>query len=290
MIQAHFFWHGPALSLYETACLASFVKHGIEARLHTFNRDLRVPPGVVLEDAGLLARPEEVLAYTQGGHTGSIAAFTDIFRYRVLGRTPGWWFDTDVFCLKDAAHYAALETSSKGLLLGLEEPGKVNGAVLYVSDPALAQALERKADAVGKEFAWGDIGPGLVTKFMREHPDRVTVLSQQHFYPVHYLEVERFFRVDARAGCIAAAEGAVCVHLWNEFLRRWKIPKNMMPCEGSYLAHLFAGVDVSVAPSAALPHDTFEALRHDGEIGRLGHRALRAIGRLKKLKTVVFGR
>jgi hypothetical protein len=290
MINANFFWHGPALSLYETACLSSFVRHGIEARLHTFNTELKVPAGVRLVDASALARPEEVLAYTQGGHAGSIAAFTDIFRYRVLSQAPGWWFDTDVFCLKDAARYAALEASSNGLLLGLEEPGKVNGAVLYVSDPELAKTLERKANAIGRTFEWGAIGPGLVTKFMQAFPDRVTALTQQSFYPIHYLEVERFFRPDAFEGCLAACEEAVCVHLWNEFLRRWKIPKNMLPCEGSYLAHLFDGVGVSVASTAALPNDTFEALRHNGEIGRVGHKALHVIKGLKKVKTAVTGR
>lgn len=290
MINAHFFWHGPALSLYETACLMSFLKQGIEVNLHTFNRTLQVPPGVVLRDASALARPEEVLAYTQGGHPGSIAAFTDIFRYRVLAVAPGWWFDTDVFCLAHAARYEELQKTSKGLLLGLEEPGKVNGAVLHVSDPALARVLEQKAEAVGKVFEWGAIGPGLVTQFMQDFPDRVTALEQRHFYPVHYLEVERFFRPDDLAGCLRDCEGAACVHLWNEFLRRWRIPKNILPCEGSYLAHLFAGVGMSVAPMAALPNDTFEALRHNGEIGRVGRKALHVIKGLKKVKTAVTGR
>ncbi|MGH8618831.1 MAG: hypothetical protein ACREUW_14155 [Burkholderiales bacterium] len=290
MINAHFFWHGPALSLYETACLTSFVQQGIAVNLHTFNHALKVPQGVTLRDAAVLARPEEVLAYTQGGHAQSIAAFTDIFRYRVLSRAPGWWFDTDVFCLAPAQRYAELQTLSKGLLLGLEEAGKVNGAVLYVSDPALAQDLERRAEAIGKVFEWGAIGPGLVTKFMQAFPDRVTALDRQYFYPIHYLEVERFFRPEDCTGSLAACEGAVCVHLWNEFLRRWRIPKNLLPCEGSYLAGLFAGVGVSVAPSAALPNDTFEALRHNGEIGRVGHKALRVVRGLKKVKAAVTGR
>jgi hypothetical protein len=173
VIKANFFWHGPSLSLYESACLSSFVRQGLSVRLHTFNLQLAVPEGVSLVDAGLLAHQDEVLAYTQGGHAASIAAFTDIFRYRVLGQEPGWWFDTDVFCLKDALHYAALERQSKGLLIGFEETGKVNGAVMYISDTGLASKLEQLANAKGRQFDWGAIGPGLVTDIWQLTPNRL---------------------------------------------------------------------------------------------------------------------
>lgn len=290
MIKANFFWHGPALSLYEAACLSSFVRHGLSVRLHTFNLQLAVPDGVALVDASALARPDEVLAYTQGGHAASIAAFTDIFRYRVLAQETGWWFDTDVFCLKDASHYGALETQSKGLLIGFEEHEKVNGAVMYISDPALARRLEQLADAKGKQFEWGAIGPGLVTEYRAAHPEQVTALAQHYFYPVHYLEVARFFRPEDKAGCERDAQDAVCVHLWNEFLRRWRVPKNMLPCEGSYLADLFSQVDARQLLPQTLPHDTFESLRYGGEIGRLGHAAIRVIRRVKRIKESVVGR
>ncbi|MHB1246693.1 MAG: hypothetical protein ACYCZH_09630 [Sulfuriferula sp.] len=291
VIKANFFWHGPTLSLYESACLSSFVRHGLSVRLHTFNLQLAVPEGVELVDASALAHPDEVLAYTQGGHTASIAAFTDIFRYRVLGHEPGWWFDTDVFCLKDALHYAALERQSKGLLIGFEETEKVNGAVMYISDTKLACRLEQLANAKGKQFEWGAIGPGLVTEYRAAHPEQVTALAQHYFYPIHYLDVARFFRPEDKPGCRNDAQNAVCVHLWNEFLRRWHVPKNMLPCEGSYLAELFDQVEArTLLLPQALPHDTFESLRYGGEIGRLGHAAIRIIRRVKRLKESVIGR
>jgi len=290
VINANFFWHGPSLSLYEWACLSSFVRNGIEVRLHTFNLSLPVPEGVRLIDAGLLAKVEEVTAFNQGGHKASIAAFTDIFRYRVLGREPGWWFDTDVFCLKGPDHYRALEEQSRGLLVGFEEKEKVNGAVMYVSDTAIARELEQRANAKGLDFEWGAIGPGLVTEFLAEQPGKVTTLSEKYFYPVHYLETVRFFRPEEKAGCERDAADAVCVHLWNEFLRRWRVPKNILPCEGSYLASLFAKVDAPVRMPPALPLDTLESLHYGGEIGRLGHTALRWIKGLKQMKESVVGR
>lgn len=290
MIKANFFWHGPSLSLYEAACLSSFVSHGISVRLHTFNLNLLVPEGVSLVDANALAQPEEVLAYTQGGQKGSIAAFTDIFRYRVLAQESGWWFDTDVFCLKDAEHYKTLETQSKGILVGFEEDKKVNGAVMYISDPTIARALEELADAKSTAFEWGAIGPALVTEYLAAHPEQVTTLAQHYFYPIHYLEMVRFFRPGDKDGCMHDAQDAVCVHLWNEFLRRWRIPKNILPCEGSYLAELFNQVDIRPILPQTLPHDTFEALRYGGEIGRTGHTAIRIINQVKRLKESLVGR
>lgn len=272
------------------ACLSSFVHHGIKVRLHTFNLHLTVPDGVELVNANGLARPEEILMYTQGGHKASIAAFTDIFRYRVLAQEPGWWFDTDVFCLKGAPYYQALEAQSKGILVGFEEHEKVNGAVMYISDPAIARRLEQLANAKGTTFKWGAIGPGLVTEYRVAHPEQVTALAKHHFYPIHYLEVARFFRPDDKEGCLRDTQDAVCVHLWNEFLRRWRVPKNILPCEGSYLAELFSQVDARTLLPPTLPHDTFESLRYGGEIGRLGHAAIHIIRQVKRLKESVIGR
>ena len=65
----------------------------------------------------------------------------------------------------------------------------------------------------------------------------------------------------------------------------------MLPCQGSYLAELFDQVDArTLLLPQTLPHDTFESLRYGGEIGRLGHVALRIIRRVKRIKESVVGR
>ncbi len=290
MINANFFWHGPSLSLYESACLKSFVRQGIEVRLHTFNEHLRAPEGVKIVDARLLADESEVLAYTQGGHAGSIAAFTDIFRYRVLQKQPGWWFDTDVVCLKDGAELEKLQAGVSGILVGEEAQGKLNGAVLYVGDTAAAAELERLANAKGFVFEWGDIGPQLITQYLADRPERVKVAPPSAFYPVHYLETAMLLRQEDADECQRRVQSSVCVHLWNEFLRRWEIPKNMLPPEGSFLHRLFTQLEMTVAADACLPPASFEALRHNGDIGRVGTKALRMIKRAKQIKETMVGR
>ncbi|HTI17912.1 MAG TPA: hypothetical protein VL598_09630 [Trinickia sp.] len=263
--------------------MASFARHGIQVCLHTFNDDLVVPMGVKRVDASVLADLTEVLSYTQGGHRQSVAAFTDIYRYRVLAQQPGWWFDTDVFCLKDASWYEPLERQSKGLLAGFQDESKLNGAVLYISDTKVAQELEHMATAKGYSFDWGAIGPDLMTQFAVMNPTRVTLVGRELFYPVHYLEAERLFLPEARETCARSAENAVCIHVWNEFLRRWRVPKNVPPCAGSFLHALFMQVELD-ASTNNLPLDTFMALRSYGEIGRVGHSALRSIAALKRVR------
>jgi hypothetical protein len=283
-VTANFFWHGPKLRLYERACLASFVKAGLTVHLHTFNDTLLVPEGVVRCDAGKFAHKDEVTSLTQGGKSGSIAAFTDLFRYRLFKSEPGWWFDTDVYCLAPAAAFEAIEKTSRGLLVGEEEPGKLNGAVLFVSDPTVAVELERRADAVGKSFPWGAIGPGLITDYVRETPGRCTTVPPETFYPIHYQEADMFFRVSDRAECERRGSKALSVHLWNEILTNWKVPVELMPCRGSYLAELFLKTDARVEPEAALPEATLEDLQYFGRIGPKGRALVRAVNGLRAAK------
>jgi len=290
LVNANFFWHGPKLSLYETACLTSFVRRGFEVRMHTFDLGLQVPPGVHIVDAALLANESEVFAYSQGGHQSSIAAFTDIFRYRVLQQEPGWWFDTDVICLSGSSAFERLQRGVPGILVGEEASGKLNGAVIYISDPMVAKTLEGRANQKGFVFDWGDIGPQLLTQFVADEPDLVRLEPPATFYPVHYLETAMLLREADADECRDRLKSAVSVHLWNEFLRRWSIPKDVLPPCGSYLHDLFRQLGVQVAPDTALPATSFESLRRDGEIGRVGTRALQAIERAKQIRQAFVGR
>lgn len=284
MVVANFFWHGPALRLYERACLSSFVRKGIKVHLHTFNASLSVPDGVRLVDARTRAQENEVLSLTQGGKVGSIAAFTDLFRYRLFRDEPGWWFDTDVYCLADASAFMELEARSKGLLIGEEAPGKLNGAVLFISRPDIAVELEKRADAQGKNFDWGAIGPKLITDYAAEFPDLCTVLSPEKFYPVHFDDVALLFRKEERDACEARTRNAICLHLWNEILSRSRIPPELMPCGGSYLHELFIATGQPVDPLASLDYGAFEQLTYAANISPAGRGAIRWVKRAGSAK------
>jgi len=264
-VKAHFFWHGSPLSYYERQCLASFVQRGAEVYLHAFDIAMDAPPGVRKVDAALLAASGEISLYNQRGSTGSPAAFANIFRYRVLGEEPGWWFDTDIFCIKGPEEFELLEKSCTGILVGAQNARTLNNAVMFVRDTRLAKALEeratRKAAASGGSFPWGTLGPQLMTEFAEDNPERVTVLPVEAFYPLSYRELDLLFTPGLISECRRKAERSFALHFWNEILMRHHIPKSLGPCEGSYLEELLDSAGVQGERPPSLPFETFDALK-----------------------------
>lgn len=78
---------------------------------HTFHlwvyRDLNhtFDEGVVVKDANEILPEEAIFQYenesTSGWGKGSVAGFSDIFRYKLLYERGGWWVDMDVTCLRE---------------------------------------------------------------------------------------------------------------------------------------------------------------------------------------------
>src|SRR5882757_9078074 len=92
-------WIGQ-LSPLERLCLDSFVAKGHAVHLYTYDTIENVPQGVTLRDASKILPPSKVFRNRLGKGKGSLAAFSDLFRYKLLLDEGGWWVDTDVFCLK----------------------------------------------------------------------------------------------------------------------------------------------------------------------------------------------
>lgn len=283
---ANFFWHGGPLSLYESACLSSFVNAGARVRLFAFDARLDVPAGVERCDASAYGDVAETQHYSQGPHRGSLAAFSDIFRYRLLADSPGWWFDTDVMCLQPAGRFSDLVKHGPGLLMGEESVGQVNGAVLHIADPSIAKALLCAAEQHGLTFAWGAIGPRLLARYATHHPEQVQILPPAHFYPVRCEDALLPLDPEARGRCDQVTANALTVHLWNGIFEQHRVPKNVLPPTGSWLHERFRQLDVRVAADASLPWTSIEGLRLAGSLSRLDHLALTASRFIKNLRGV----
>ena len=85
-------WHGGALSVFEELSLTSFVRCGHEVELYSYD-DVSVPHGVRLCDASEIMPLSEVYSYPHGIATGSFAAFSNLFRFKLLHRKGGIWSD-----------------------------------------------------------------------------------------------------------------------------------------------------------------------------------------------------
>src|SRR5690242_7467336 len=93
------FWHGANLPRHCTLCLKSFVDLGHQFHLYTYDDGVAVPEGITLRDAREVLPESSVFFYQIGDGVGSVAGFSNRFRYKLLLEQGGWWVDTDVLCL-----------------------------------------------------------------------------------------------------------------------------------------------------------------------------------------------
>lgn len=226
-------WIGSRLSPLERACIVSFMQRGHGFDLYTYEPVEGVPEGCRIVTAESIVPRERVFVQAAGEGQGSVAGFSDLFRYELLLRQGGWWVDLDVFCLS-----AALPEEE--VVIARQGPMVVNGAVLkFPPGHPLIAAARTACDTKASECAWGEIGPDLLTRLVREMDLQSAVLPPQTFYPIdwpHYWAV-----LDPRrsADVLQRMHGASCLHLWNEMLRRIQIDKDVLPPPGSVLRQLY---------------------------------------------------
>ena len=286
---AHFFWHGTPLSLYEIACLTSFHHHGFQVLLWSYT-GVKGPPGVVTRDAREILPIESLTKYTQRGVKGSLAAFSDAFRYTLLSKLAGWWFDTDLVCLRHADEFATLAASP--LIVGRESENRLNGGVLRVADPQMQQAFLEELERSGDTFAWGWIGPQLITRVLTERGIADKALDPSVFYPLHWKRADLALRPDKFDDVEQACKGSYTFHIWNEMILLSAIPKNVLPPAGSFLHRRFVEHCPELAAGPSLPIATLAALLNaSDEFRRLqeferrvtGHPAFRVARRIAGL-------
>lgn len=98
-------WIGTVLSKIELLTIHSFLAAGHSFKLWTYEPiETPLPIGVEICDANTIVSNDKVFAYKNtnafGHGKGSVAGFSDIFRYKLLYDHGGWWVDMDVTCLK----------------------------------------------------------------------------------------------------------------------------------------------------------------------------------------------
>ena len=231
------FWHGPRLGDIETISLLSMLRQGEKVRLFSYERLASVPEGVEEVDAREVMPLEDMIFHHA---TGSASLGSNRFRYFLMRAGLGLWLDLDVLQLQP---FACEEGDH---IFGLEEPGRVNGAVLHlpresgVVDALCRFAMKRypippfyplrRRLRLTRRFLtarpvpvdrlpWGVLGPDALSHFIGKS-DMMALAKPAHvFYPVHHAqahtlvsarhEIEPLLRPDTLA-----------IHLWNEALRR----------------------------------------------------------------------
>ena len=243
-------WIGPRLGAVQRACLRSALRHGHEPILYCYRPPDHVPDGVKLRDASAIVPESAVIRHRK---TGSVALFSNLFRYELQRRGEGLWIDADVYLL-------APITFDRPHLFGWQEPGLINNAVLRLPPdspliPALLEPFEertvpswlplrarlaahwrrqRSGRADLSLMPWGSAGPLALTALARRHGLDREALPSDIFYPVNWRNAG--WIADPAIGLDRMITPAtIAIHLWNETIRDIK---DQPAAPGSFLARL----------------------------------------------------
>lgn len=240
--EIHALWIGQKLGKLSSCCLRSFVLKGHAVYLHAYEQIDDVPEGVQIVDANRIISKNKIFKHKK---TGSYALFSDVFRYELLKKTDGIYVDCDVYCIRP------IIPSSSGYILGREDDFKINGAVLglpkdsLILDRLLNAAYDpffippwysskrqkrlkiKKVFRLGKHISdmpWGVIGPEAITYFVKELGLEREIQPIDVFYPIHYLCIKQLLDNDLYLEDLISSR-TVCVHLYNEMLRKVDMDK-----------------------------------------------------------------
>jgi hypothetical protein len=248
MSQCVTLWIGDHLGPVERACIRSVARHH-KVALYAYDYVRGVPDEVELRDASAILPYETVTA----PWCARADLFSDWFRYELLLRGLGTWFDTDIYLL------APLDMESP-YLFGIESKKYLNNAVFRTPadspllprllDPFLKRrtpnwipwpkyALRRARELLTgnvdlTDLPWGTTSPVALSVLARKLGLAHLAQPQERFYPVPWQEARWILNPAIRLQDVIS-DGTVAIHLWNYCLSDFK---NEPAPQGSFLERL----------------------------------------------------
>jgi len=233
MTEVSALWIGPELSPVERACVQSFIAKGHRFNLYVYDDVANVPSACTLLDANGIVPRSAIFKHERGPGQNSLAGFSDLFRYKLLYERGGWWTDLDVFCLREVL-------PDQAIAIGRQDAQLINGAILRFPPQHESMRLAyEESISRGASIDWAEIGPMLLTRFVREGHIAADVLPTAAFYPLHFSQFWAAFDPRRTAHLAQVIRESTCVHLWNEMIRRSGIDKNVLPPDGSLLRNFY---------------------------------------------------
>jgi hypothetical protein len=208
-------WIGARLSTLEKLSIQSFLDYGHRYHLYAY-RDLPdLPRGAMLRDAGELLPASQIFQYRE---RKSYAAFSNVFRYKLLFERGGIWSDTDVVCLRpfDFAEEHIFASEMVGTRDMQSPRAVVTSCVIKAPPGSVAMELALRS-ALAKDRAtlrWGEIGPRLVSQVVEAHGLGCFVQPPATFCPIPYSGWRQL--IDPQPPPLPRG---YAVHFWNEMWR-----------------------------------------------------------------------
>lgn len=241
---ANLFWMGK-LTNYELVCIESFYKKGFETILWTYEPNHKsldsIHENIIIKNAEEIVPKTYLGKFTQNNQKNNLSSFSNYFRYKLLTKNGGWWFDTDCYCLKTVEEFIKL-SQNRNIVIGKTRDNLVNGSVIFLNDKNLfidlIEYIENKLIVEKYNFYWGEIGPYLLTEYLKNNNN---VLPPKFFYEINPNQFHFIFdsRKNKKITVYKTLEDSYVLHFWNEMLRRFLINKSKLPPKNSYIFELF---------------------------------------------------
>ena len=238
--EANFFWSGD-LSIYELANFKSFKENGFIVNVWIYLNEEKTNLNEFQEfnvkDASEILDISMLKKFTQGNQKANLSSFSNIFRFQLLKKYGGWWFDADCICLKNVDEFIKLANENE-FVIGREHEDYTGSSVLFFNETNILDTIVKEAWGKIEEkdfnFFWGEIGPDLISEiFLRDNLMTAT-FDESYFYKI---SADKFYLLFDNKNIHIEEylnESYVC-HYWNEMLNRSLIKKDTLPPEGSYM-------------------------------------------------------
>jgi Glycosyltransferase sugar-binding region containing DXD motif len=209
-------WIGTRLSTMQRLSINSFIANGHKYHLYAYTDLEDVPPAAIIKDASTILPASMVF---QNHRHATYAAFSDLFRYKLLLTHGGWWADLDCVCLRYFDFDTDYVFSSEHVLNGSAVYEEVNSGVIKAPKGAeileYAWATSRAKDPA--KASWDELGPHIVRDAVSKFSLSQYVKPAATFCPLPPWQCKNI--VDP--GCpLVFGKETYTVHLWNELWRR----------------------------------------------------------------------
>jgi glycosyltransferase involved in cell wall biosynthesis len=212
-------WIGESLGILERLAITSFLRQGHEFHLYCYGDVSGVPPEAAIKDANEILPASSIFRYEHGEGKGSPAAFSNLFRYKLLLEKGGWWVDTDTVCLKPF-HFPGEVVISSELWPGGVKHANTGVMKMPAGHSIARQCYERARSRNPRELRWGETGPILIHSVLEKQGFAHLVENPAVFCPIPPGKWELLLSEDL-ATCRFYITGATrAIHLWHEMWRR----------------------------------------------------------------------
>lgn len=274
-------WVEGPLSYVEQLCVQSFLDAGHDVTLYHYGDVTNVPQGAAVTHGREIL---DIDSFISHGRTGSMALFSDVFRYHMLTQLDNTiWADTDAYCMRPF-------TTKTGHFYGWESDHHINGGVLgfpkdsealagllemsgdeysipfWYSEGAKAK-LQARADAGNpahvSELPWGVWGPHAVTAWVHRTGEDKYAFPREVLYPIPFQN--RRHMVNGRKRAMAEnwlTDKTLSIHLYGRRIRQFLASRpEGLPDEGGLIDHLLKkhNIDPRGAPIPAKEAEAADA-------------------------------